>query len=153
MFGDARPQSRGVAPNRPHSSRAEVGAWRAPMRRDGGGHENFFVAKNHDSESARDVSDLGQRLASASTTQITCCMRIAEMPAVQAFPAILTNTSVRFLRTTCIIVQKIGCLPSRRALRALPLLHQHFLKLDAVFFNVLVYSGDSAFRFPSARSS
>ena len=29
---------------------------------------------------------------------------------------------------------------------------QHFLKQDAVFFDVLVYSGCGAFRFPSARS-
>ena len=29
---------------------------------------------------------------------------------------------------------------------------QHFLKQDAVFFNVLVYSRCRAFRFPSARS-
>jgi hypothetical protein len=29
---------------------------------------------------------------------------------------------------------------------------QHFLKREAVFFDVLVYSGCSAFRFPSARS-
>jgi hypothetical protein len=27
--------------------------WRAPMRREGGGHENFFIAKNRDSESAQ----------------------------------------------------------------------------------------------------
>jgi hypothetical protein len=29
---------------------------------------------------------------------------------------------------------------------------QRFLKQDSVFFNVLVYSGCSAFRFPSARN-
>jgi hypothetical protein len=39
-----------------------------------------------------------------------------------------------------------------RALRVLAQTRQHFLKQDAVFFNVLVYSGCSAFRFPSARS-
>jgi hypothetical protein len=38
------------------------------------------------------------------------------------------------------------------ASRALTLLRQHFLKRDAVFLSVLVYSGCSAFRFPSARS-
>jgi hypothetical protein len=36
--------------------------------------------------------------------------------------------------------------------RALPSVRQHFLKRDAVFLDVLVYSGCSAFRFPSARS-
>jgi len=40
----------------------------------------------------------------------------------------------------------------RRALRALVLARQYFLKRDAVFLDVLVYSGCSAFRFPSARS-
>jgi hypothetical protein len=41
---------------------------------------------------------------------------------------------------------------AKRALHALTLLRQHFLKRDAVFLSVLVYSGCSAFRFPSARS-
>ena len=39
-----------------------------------------------------------------------------------------------------------------RALPAPTLTLQHFLKWDSVFFDVLVYSGCSAFRFPSARS-
>jgi hypothetical protein len=41
------------------------------------------------------------------------------------------------------------------AMRALPAPAsppQHFLKRDSVFFDVLVYSGCSAFRFPGARS-
>jgi hypothetical protein len=38
------------------------------------------------------------------------------------------------------------------AARVLAQARQHFLKQDAVFSNVLVYSGCSAFRFPSARS-
>jgi hypothetical protein len=38
------------------------------------------------------------------------------------------------------------------ASRALTSERQHFLKLEAVFFDVLVYSGCSASRFPSARS-
>jgi hypothetical protein len=38
------------------------------------------------------------------------------------------------------------------ASRALALACQHFLKPDTVFSDVLVYSGGSAFRFPSARS-
>jgi hypothetical protein len=85
-------------------------------------------------------------------TQATHRIRITEMPVAQAFLAMFVNTSVGFLRTTCIVVQKISRLPSRRVLRGLPLLRQHFFKLDAVFFDALVYSGDSAFRFPSARS-
>src|SRR3954471_12560118 len=38
------------------------------------------------------------------------------------------------------------------ASRALTFPRQHFLKWEAVFLNVLVYSGCSASRFPSARS-
>ena len=41
---------------------------------------------------------------------------------------------------------------ARRALHPPALSRQHFLKRDAVFLSVLVYSGCSAFRFPSARS-
>jgi hypothetical protein len=33
--------------------RSKIRFWRAPMRRQGGEHENFFIAKNGDSESAR----------------------------------------------------------------------------------------------------
>jgi hypothetical protein len=40
----------------------------------------------------------------------------------------------------------------RSAARSLSLRRQHFLKRDAVFFDVLVYSEWSAFRFPNARS-
>jgi hypothetical protein len=39
------------------------------------------------------------------------------------------------------------------AARAPTSVRQHFLKQDAVFFDVLVYSGCSAFRFPDARSN
>ncbi|MGA7482579.1 MAG: hypothetical protein WBW26_11940, partial [Bradyrhizobium sp.] len=40
----------------------------------------------------------------------------------------------------------------RRVSRAPGLKRQYFLKREDVFFSVLVYSGCSAFRFPSARS-
>jgi hypothetical protein len=114
--------------------------------------KNFFIAKKGDSESAERVFELGERVASASMMRAACRVRIKEMPVAQAFLAMFVNKSVGFFRTTCIVVQKLRRLQSRRALRGLPLLRQHFFKLDAVFFGVLVYSGDSAFRFPSARS-
>ena len=41
---------------------------------------------------------------------------------------------------------------AKRALHVPTSRRQHFLKREAVFFDVLVYSGCSAFRFPSARS-
>ena len=74
------------------------------------------------------------------------------MPAVQQLPAILTIDSVVFSRTTRIAMRMRRGVVDRRASRALTLLRQHFLKQDAVFSTVLVYSGCSAFRFPSARS-
>jgi hypothetical protein len=35
------------------SIRSKNRFWRAPMRREAGGHENFFVAKTRDSESVQ----------------------------------------------------------------------------------------------------
>jgi hypothetical protein len=51
------------------------------------------------------------------------------------------------------IVARVHCgVADDRALRVLSPACQYFLKQDTVFSNVLVYSGCSAFRFPSARS-
>jgi hypothetical protein len=41
------------AANQPHAIRAKNRFWRAAMRREAGNHENFFIAKNRDSESAQ----------------------------------------------------------------------------------------------------
>jgi hypothetical protein len=52
ITGDAsRARSDAVA-NQPQSIRAKNRIWRASMRREAGEHENFFIAKNRDSESA-----------------------------------------------------------------------------------------------------
>jgi hypothetical protein len=74
------------------------------------------------------------------------------MPAAQLLPAMLTFTDIdparvfRFAsRARCRVVDVSTA-------RALTSVRQHFLKLEAVFFDVLVYSGCSASRFPSARS-
>ena len=51
------------------------------------------------------------------------------------------------------IVAAMRCrVVEQRASRVRASVRQHFLKRDAVFFDVLVYSGCSASRFPSARS-
>jgi hypothetical protein len=84
-----------------------------------------------------------------------CCsidVRIEEMPAAQSFLSALTIASAAFLRVVHVVVQMCCHAVDQRASRALPSVRQHFLKLDAVFLDVLVYSGCSAFRFPSARS-
>jgi len=73
-------------------------------------------------------------------------------PAAQSFLAILTIVVVAFSRTSRIVARMYCGVPDRRAVRVLASERQRFLKQDSVFFNVLVYSGCSAFRFPSARS-
>jgi hypothetical protein len=72
--------------------------------------------------------------------------------AIKAIHATFANANVRrcgnfFIKTRARCeVTDIG------ASRALTFPRQHFLKWEAVFLNVLVYSGCSASRFPSARS-
>src|SRR5437763_1063188 len=72
--------------------------------------------------------------------------------AAQAFSAISTIDDAAFSRVIDIASSRHGGLDDVRASHALTLSRQHFLKRDAVFFDVLVYSGCSAFRFPNARS-
>jgi hypothetical protein len=122
------------------------------MRRQAGQHENFFIAKNHDSESAQRAFSRHRRVAVTSIARRSLNARITKTPAVQVLLAILTIVGVGF-SCPAGIVARVQCgVPDERALRFLAPARQHFLKPDAVFFNVLVYSGCSAFRFPSARS-
>ena len=78
--------------------------------------------------------------------------RITKTTAAQAFPLMLTNGGFAFLRTTCIAAWMACYICSSARRRASASLRQRFLKQDSVFLSVLVYSGCSAFRFPSARS-
>jgi len=78
--------------------------------------------------------------------------KIAETSAARAFLAILTIEGGAFSGITRIAACIYRCAADARRPRVLAPARQHFLKQDAVFFNVLVYSGCSAFRFPSARS-
>jgi hypothetical protein len=78
--------------------------------------------------------------------------RIAETPAVRAFLEILTIEGGAFSGATRIVACSYCCVAEACVLRILALARQRFVKQDSVFFNVLVYSGCSAFRFPSARS-
>jgi hypothetical protein len=74
------------------------------------------------------------------------------MLAAQVFLATLTIADVAFSRTTRIVAAMRCRVVEPRASRDGASERQHFLKRDAVFFDVLVYSGCSASRFPSARS-
>ena len=58
-----------------------------------------------------------------------------------------------FQRTIRIVVRSLRGVVDARGSRAPALARQHFLKRDAVFLSALVYSGCSAFRFPSARTT
>jgi hypothetical protein len=79
-------------------------------------------------------------------------MQITEMPAAQELYAILTIADVEFARTIRIASNMRCRVVVGRVSQAPTLPRQHFLKREAVFSNVLVYSGCSASRFPSARS-
>jgi hypothetical protein len=143
-------------PNRSCESGATIRAknwfWRAAMRREAGQHENFFIAKNRDSESAQRAFSRYRRLAMTSAARRSRNARITKTPAAQAFHVMLTIAGVGFSRTIVIVVRMVCRVVDQRASRALTSVRQHFLKQDAVFSNVLVYSGCSASRFPSARS-
>jgi hypothetical protein len=78
--------------------------------------------------------------------------RVTETPAARTLLAILTIEGIAFSSLTRIFARMHCGAADELALRVLAPARQHFLKQDAVFFNVLVYSGGSAFRFPSARS-
>jgi hypothetical protein len=67
-------------------------------------------------------------------------MRIQETPAAQAFPANLTNADVGGVGVFCIRFSMRRVVAANHAEHALVSLRQHFLKRDAVFFDVLVYS-------------
>ena len=122
------------------------------MRREAGEDENFFIAKTRDSESAPGAFRRHQRPATASRAHRSLNVRLMKTPAAQAIPAILTFACGGFARTIRIVVRTLCGVVDRRASRALTSRRQHFLKRDAVFSNVLVYSGCSAYRFPNARS-
>jgi hypothetical protein len=74
------------------------------------------------------------------------------MPAAQAFLATLTIAGIGFPGTIRIAARMVRRAVDERAVRAFIHARQHFLKRDTVFLSVLVYSGCSASRFPSARS-
>jgi hypothetical protein len=51
--------------------RAKKRFWRAPMRRDAGAGENFFIAKNRDSESTQRVFGRPRRVAMCAMTLVS----------------------------------------------------------------------------------
>jgi len=66
--------------------------------------------------------------------------RVEETTAAQSFPAILTFTDVGRCWVFCIVVSTHCDVGSKSLACAPGFLRQHFLKQDAVFFDLLVYS-------------
>jgi hypothetical protein len=122
------------------------------MRREGRKRENFFIAKYRDSESAQGAFSCRRGVESTSIATLCAKVLVMETPAAWALLAILTIAGVGFSRTIRIVARTHCGVVARRARGARASPRQHFLKRDAVFLGVLVYSGGSAFRFPSARS-
>ncbi|RTM15081.1 MAG: hypothetical protein EKK33_02795 [Bradyrhizobiaceae bacterium] len=104
-------------------------------------HENIFVAKNCDSESAKrlcrvistvTMRTVGSIIRDACVQKNTCCIEFSASASLADIddagaPRDRANASCSVLASRS---------PSARALR-----RQHFFKRDAVFFFVLVYSG------------
>ena len=67
-------------------------------------------------------------------------MRIEETAAAQAFPASLTNADAGHVGVFRIVISTHCLVIADDAARARVPVHQHFLKQDPVFFDVLVYS-------------
>jgi hypothetical protein len=152
MFDDRQHSSGGDAANRPQSIRPKIGARRAPMRRQGANREKFFCCQNHDSESVRLTSQLTFEPVALLSAQQSSITRITKTTTAIVFPAIQRIWSrhrAGFFRNDARMSSRLF---DRRASRALDPRRQYFLKREAVFFTVLVYSGWSASRFPSARS-
>jgi hypothetical protein len=104
-------------------------------------HKNILVAKVRDSESVR------RRLCASKRLTIIIGLRHAhrtmmqETAAAQGFPLILTNADAEGCGVSRIAISTHCNVIRDNAARALTSLRQHFLKWDAVFFDVLVYSG------------
>jgi hypothetical protein len=102
--------------------------------------ENFFLAKMRDSESTTTRPQALARLTPPSLAPDAHQTRIEEIAAAQAFPANLTNADAGGVGIFRIAISTHWLVIAASAACALVMVHQHFLKQDAVFFDVLVYS-------------
>ena len=140
-------------PNQRQRFERESGFGEDGMRREAAKHENFFIAKQRDSESAQPAPGRLTSSMMSSSRHLSLNCSSTESPAPQAYLAKLAGIASRFSHLVCAVARMICRALDVGASCALASAHQHFLKRDAVFSNVLVYSGCSAFRFPSARSN
>ncbi len=111
------------------------------MRREAGELENFFIAKNHDSESARHAFSRHRPVTSMRAVSLSLNVRMSKMPVVQVFLAKSSIMRVAFSHASRIVGRACCDVGDERASRVFAPARQRFLKQDSVFFNVLVYSG------------
>jgi hypothetical protein len=114
--------------------------------------KNFFVAKNRDSESVQRPFRTTRGAATNSAKDRSMNAQVAKNPTPQAFPATLMFARYEFSRIPSTAAKRVCRADHERASRDVGSSRKHFLKRDTVFFEALVYSGCSAFRFPNARS-
>jgi len=111
------------------------------MRREAGELENFFIAKNRDSESVRHAFSRHRPVASMCAVSLSLNARMSKTHVAQVFLAKSSIMRVAFSCASRIVVRRRCDLGDERASRVFASARQRFLKQDSVFSNVLVYSG------------
>jgi hypothetical protein len=127
--------------NRKHVTRVKRPPRATAVRVCAVNQENIFIAKNRDSESVRRCFCVSRRLTTAANAHRAHRAAIEEIAAAQDFPAILTNADAGGAGVSRIAISTHRVGIGDNAARAPTSPRQHFLKWDAVFFDVLVYSG------------
>jgi hypothetical protein len=122
------------------------------MRREAGWGEKFFYCQTSRLRVRATRISAGPIRRSDVEDLSIVESQLAETSVAQSFLGISTPGGCGLSRVFCVAARRDRCVIDERAVIALALPRQHLLKRDAVFFDVLVYSGCSAFRFPGARS-
>jgi hypothetical protein len=102
--------------------------------------ENFLIAKTQDSESTTAPPSVCERLTRTSLAHDAHHARVTKTPSVIGFSAILTIADVGRSGIFRIRILKRRVVFANHAAHLRGFLRQHFLKREAVFFDVLVYS-------------
>ena len=113
---------------------------RARAARNAVNDENFLIAKTQDSESTTTPLNACERLTRTSLAHDAHHARITKTPSAIGFAAILTIADVGHGGVFRIRISKRRVVCANHAAHLRGFLRQHFLKREAVFFDVLVYS-------------
>jgi hypothetical protein len=130
-----RPRRQLSVPNQRRAIRAKNRFWRAPMRREAGGHENFFIAKIRDSESTQPAFRRSLRCEMMSAASRSSNAPFAKTPAAQAFPAIST-VAVTHFRVQFACLREWFAVLSIDARCALSLCHVNTSLSGTLFFSM-----------------